>query len=99
LLTATVTFTGMPTENGSFGTKTARITCSGGGLSFDKTTEYEVFFPKNATNHPTCASCANCPNWFYYWKKVTYAVSQAMLYMILREVLVGVNLQSILLSD
>jgi hypothetical protein len=71
LLTATVTFTGMPTENGSFGTKTARITCSGGGLSFDKTTEYEVFYNATATNHPTCASCANCPNWFYYYKKAS----------------------------
>ena len=29
--------------------------------------DYEVFFPKNATNHP--GGQAGSPNWFYYWKE------------------------------
>ena len=70
-LTATVTFTGLPASNDSFGKKTAKITCSGNGLSFEKTTDYEVFYSATATNHPTCASCAGCPNWFYYYKNAS----------------------------
>lgn len=67
LLKATVTFTGLPTNNSSFGKKTAKITCSGNGLSFEKTNDYEVFFQKDATNNPGTNPSGN-PNWFYYWK-------------------------------
>lgn len=67
-LTATVTFSGLPAENSSFGKKAAKITCSGSGLSFEKTNDFEVFFPRNATNHPGGQS--GSPNWFHYWNQV-----------------------------
>lgn len=63
-LIATVTFTGLPKNNSDFGRKTASITF--GGILCDEKS-YEVFFPKNAKNHPL--GQADSPNWFYYWKQ------------------------------
>ena len=63
-LIATVTFTGLPKNNSDFGRKTASITF--GGILCDEKS-YEVFFPKNAKNHPL--GQADSPNWFYYWQQ------------------------------
>ena len=63
-LIATVTFTGLPKSNSDFGRKTASITF--GGILCDEKS-YEVFFPKNAKNHPL--GQADSPNWFYYWQQ------------------------------
>lgn len=63
-LVATVTFTGLPKSNSDFGRKTASITFD--GVPCDER-EYEVFFPKEARNHPI--GQADSPNWFYYWKQ------------------------------
>lgn len=62
-LTATVTFTGLPDNNSDFGKKTATVSCD--GVICDAK-DYEVFFPKEATNHP--GGQVGSPNWFYYWK-------------------------------
>ena len=61
-------FEGLPASNSAFGRKTARMFYKGGFL---KAHDYEVFFPKNANNHPTCSTCENCPNWFYYWRQLS----------------------------
>lgn len=70
-LEATVTFTGLPEENSSFGKKTATITYSGTYGSTTVTQDYEVFYRALKTNHPPCTCCANCPNWFYYYKNAS----------------------------
>ena len=61
---AQATYQGYPTNNNGFGRKTATFSCNGVTVSQD----FEVFCPKNGTHHPTCGTCANCPNWFYYWR-------------------------------
>ena len=63
-LTATVAFTGLPDRNDAFGKKKAVLLLKGRKLDEN---DYEVFFPKNATNHP--GGQAGSPNWFYYWKE------------------------------
>ena len=65
-LVAKVTFTGLPEHNSDFGKKKAAISYRG-----EKFAErgYEVFFPKFAKNHPDCATCSGCSNWFYYWRE------------------------------
>ena len=63
-LVATVTFTGLPFNNSDFGKKKALVYF--GGILCDEK-DYEVFFPKEAKNHPT--GQADSPNWFYYWKQ------------------------------
>lgn len=68
-LEATVTFTGLPENNSSFGKKTATIIYSGTYGSTTVTQDYEVFFLKDKTNHPQCSSCSDCPNWFFYWRE------------------------------
>ena len=64
-LTATVAFTGLPDRNDAFGKKKAVLLLKGRKLDEN---DYEVFFPKNATNHP--GGQAGSPNWFYYWNMV-----------------------------
>ena len=64
ILAARATYQGYPTRNSGFGRKTATFTCRGVTISQD----FEVFFPKSGKNHPPCATCPNCPNWFYYWR-------------------------------
>jgi hypothetical protein len=67
-LLATVTFTGLPADNSAFGTKTAKFYVDGGEIA---ARDYEVFFPRDATNHP--GGQAGSPNWFYYWGQVYVA--------------------------
>ena len=62
-MTAKVKFTGLPQNNSDFGKKMARIKFDGGKVGEE---DFEVFFPKKATNHPGPNSGTN-PNWFYYW--------------------------------
>ena len=64
--TATVTFSGLPANNSAFGKKT--VTFSVADVTI--TQAFEVFFPKDGTNHPACSSCTNCPNWFFYWRQL-----------------------------
>ena len=64
-LTATVAFTGLPDRNDAFGKKKAVLLLKGRKLDEN---DYEVFFPKNAKNHP--GGQAGSPNWFYYWNMV-----------------------------
>ena len=61
-LTAKVTFTGMPHNNGDFGRKTAKLLWRGNPCA---ESAYEVFFDKSATNHPD--GQAGSPNWYHYW--------------------------------
>lgn len=63
-LVATVTFTGLPEGNSNFGKKSASITFN--DIPCDEKA-YEVFFPKEAKNHPS--GQPDSPNWFYYWKQ------------------------------
>jgi hypothetical protein len=58
-LTATVTFTGLPEFNLSFGTKKAKLMWR--DRLYDEAI-YEVFFPRDARNKQ-----AGIPNWMYYW--------------------------------
>jgi hypothetical protein len=62
--TATATFTGLPANSTDFGTKTVRLLYENGTII--ATTQIEVFFPKNDTNHPNPGQGA-IPNWFFYW--------------------------------
>jgi hypothetical protein len=69
-LCATVTLTKLPNYNSSFGWKTARLFYLGStGWDEIASQQYGVFFDKYATNHPVCATCPGCPNWFFYWKQ------------------------------
>ncbi|MBQ7177904.1 MAG: hypothetical protein IJS08_10870, partial [Victivallales bacterium] len=61
----TAVFTNLPSSNSAFGLKAAVLSWEGPLRS----NAYEVFFPKNGTNHPACSSCAACPNWFFYWRE------------------------------
>ncbi|MCR5750754.1 MAG: thrombospondin type 3 repeat-containing protein [Kiritimatiellae bacterium] len=63
--TAHATYRGYPTHNSGFGRKTVTFECGGNTISQD----FEVFFPKKGTHHPPCSTCADCPNWFYYWRE------------------------------
>ncbi|MCR5752905.1 MAG: hypothetical protein K6G91_13195, partial [Kiritimatiellae bacterium] len=62
--TAHVAYQGYPTHNSGFGRKTVTFECGGKTISQD----FEVFFPKEGTHHPPCSTCADCANWFYYWR-------------------------------
>jgi hypothetical protein len=69
-LTATATFRGLPRRHDDFGSKTVSLTVCG---SQPVTTTIEVFWPKNATNHPPDGLThpgGTAPNWFYYWQQV-----------------------------
>lgn len=60
-----VSYTNYPLHNAAFGRKTATFEFAGLCI----TNDFEIFFPKNGTNHPPCQTCGNCPNWFYYWRE------------------------------
>ncbi len=62
-VTATATYTGLPLANSDFGLKMARLMYNSEKITED---DFEVFFPRDATNHPE--GQANSANWFYYWK-------------------------------
>lgn len=61
-LTANLTFTNLPANNSDFGAKVARLMYSGSAVA---TASFEVFFQRDASNHPEGGS----PNWFYYWNQ------------------------------
>lgn len=60
------TIIGLPASNSDFGLKTARMYYKG---SLVAENNYEVFYDREATNHPYCSTCSNCENWYYYWKQ------------------------------
>ena len=62
-LVATATFTGLPANNSDFGKKKVKLLFDG---SAAQEAEIEVFFPRDAKNHPEDGS-GTTPNWFYYW--------------------------------
>jgi hypothetical protein len=66
VITATATFTGLPTNNTDFGKKKARLLYNGSKAAEN---EFEVFFPKVAQNHPENGPYTGSrpPNWFFYW--------------------------------
>ena len=69
-LTATATFRGLPRRHDDFGPKTVSLTACGAGAV---TTTIEVFWPKNAKNHPPDGLThpgGTPPNWFHYWRQV-----------------------------
>ena len=68
-LNATVTFTGMPQSNSSFGKKNVKLVYTGSIGTITESADYEVFYNATATNHPNCTACPECPNWFYYYKQ------------------------------
>lgn len=59
-LLATVKFTGLPAASTDFGKKKASVAFDG---AKQDEKDYEVFFPRDATNHPG----GTTPNWFFYW--------------------------------
>lgn len=65
MLESVATYTGLPPNNTDFGVKVARLFKDGGEVG---TREFEVFFPRDATNHPDGNSAA--PNWFHYWSQL-----------------------------
>lgn len=65
-LVAEATYTTLPEQNSSFGLKQAEFTCDDDEESI-AAGDFEVFFPKNATNHP--GGQAGSPNWFHFWKQ------------------------------
>jgi hypothetical protein len=63
-ITATATYTGLPQNNTDFGLKNARVKFGGNNAGEAK---FEVFFPRDATNHPSSSANATWPNWMFYW--------------------------------
>ncbi len=63
-LLATVRFTGLPANNTAFGSKKAAIYFN---ASKQDEENYEVFFPRDAANHPANSSNVDWPNWMFYW--------------------------------
>ncbi len=68
-LAATATFTGLPTNNTSFGLKVVKMEILGDkvSVSSDSTTNIEVFYTGTAKNHP--GGDPTHPNWFHYYKQ------------------------------
>ena len=63
-LVAKATFTGLPSNNSAFGKKAVSVRIDN---SIAEQSELEIFFPKDAKNHPG-SNQGITPNWFYYWK-------------------------------
>jgi hypothetical protein len=74
-LAPTATFAGMPPNYSDFGPKTITLTVEGLPNCQD-TQVVEIFFPKNATNHPdpsvqdTAPGTARSWNFFFYWQQI-----------------------------
>jgi hypothetical protein len=62
-ITAKATYTGLPEQNDQFGLKKARLKYDGNVIA---KAEFEVFFPRDETNHPGKGAGTD-PNWFFYW--------------------------------
>jgi hypothetical protein len=65
-LSAGATYTGLPDNSADFGLKIARLKYSGYNAGEAK---FEVFFPRDAKNHPGDGT-GNDPNWFFYWRQI-----------------------------
>lgn len=64
-LIAKATYTTLPASNSEFGLKQAQFKCDS-DTSVLPQGPFEVFFPKDATNHPGTGA-GTTPNWFFYW--------------------------------
>lgn len=77
-IVATATYTGLPQNNNDFGSKKARVRYGNHPNAIAEAT-YEVFFPRDAKNHPNGLTgwpqCyydyINPPNWYFYWTQTT----------------------------
>lgn len=77
-ITQQFTYTGLPANNDAFGDKqvTGQV---GGGIAMTSIANVQVFFPKNATNHPLpdlpiaplWYNATVTPNWYYYWSQTS----------------------------
>jgi hypothetical protein len=65
-ITATAIYTRLPQNNSDFGLKKARVKHGGSNAGEAK---FEVFFDRDAKNHPG-AGAGSDPNWFFYWGQV-----------------------------
>lgn len=70
-LESVATFTGLPASNADFGSKTAKLKLDGAVV---ETRTFEVFFPRDATNHPNPGQ-GTTPNWFFYWEQLAGVAS------------------------
>src|SRR5205807_2960620 len=61
-LVAKATFTNLPVNIDDFGKKKVQLLVDGNPV---EKTNIEVFFPRDATNHP--GGQTGSPNWFYYY--------------------------------
>ena len=66
-LKANAKYTTLPAANDQFGLKKAKFACSGMPII---DADFEVFFAKDATNHPANAAVPVEPNWYYYWRPI-----------------------------
>lgn len=68
-LIAKATYTTLPASNSEFGLKQAKFQCDS-DTSVLPQGPFEVFFPKDADNHPEYGPYPidRPPNWFYYWR-------------------------------
>ena len=69
----TFTYTGLPSSNSGFGTKTLTLTHQPSGLQ--DTMDLEIFFEQDAKNHPG-AGAGTTTNYFYYWGQQYGAVPE-----------------------
>jgi hypothetical protein len=67
-----IRFENLPSDNGEFGLKTVSVSL----LTIEKENDIEIFFDKDATNHPSTMTSGDWvsqsgtndwPNWLYYW--------------------------------
>ncbi len=63
---AKATYTTLPTLNSEFGPKQAEFACDGHTDTLTKA-DFEVFFMKDETNHPSDPTNSTWPNWMFYW--------------------------------
>ncbi len=77
-ITATATYTGLPSNNSEFGLKKARVKYDGNQVGEAK---FEVFFLRDVTNHPQLGPYPGPrpKNWYYYWRQV-YGTQHVMEY-------------------
>jgi len=66
-LIAKAIYTSLPVANTDFGLKQAEFACDGNSDALPKA-DFEIFFLKDAINHPAGVLTGQ-PNWFFYWKE------------------------------
>ncbi len=67
-LASTATYTGMPVNYNDFGPKMITLTVDG-LPNCEDTQVVEIFFPRDATNHP--GGQIGSPNFYHYWSQTT----------------------------